>query len=154
MLVPKDPKLLLVGGTSPTLCICLHNFAEWAIERLHIQSICLSSSSSNVRLLTSGGGLEGIGGKLLPKELDLFTIGGRVRCGAPGGPVELPVRGDYWLFFCRRRHVWTSAASRRFLVQISAQKLSLILNVCVKVCTKLIQKGAYLQRNPICDKSA
>ena len=29
-----------------------------------------------------------------------------------------------------------SAVSRRFLVQISAQNLSQILNVCVKVCTK------------------
>ena len=47
-----------------------------------------------------------------------------------------------------------SAASRRFLVQISAQNLSQILNVCVKVCTKQTQKGAYLQWNPFCNKSA
>ena len=32
-----------------------------------------------------------------------------------------------------------------FLVQISAQNLSQNLNVCVKVCTKQTQKGAYLQ---------
>ena len=38
-----------------------------------------------------------------------------------------------------------SAVSRRFLVQISAQNLSQILNVCVKVCTKQTQKGTYLQ---------
>ena len=47
-----------------------------------------------------------------------------------------------------------SAASRRFLVQISAQNLGQILNVCIKVCTKQTQKGAYLQGNPFCDKSA
>ena len=34
-----------------------------------------------------------------------------------------------------------SAVSRRFLVQISAQNLSQILNVCVKVCTKQTQKA-------------
>ena len=47
-----------------------------------------------------------------------------------------------------------SAASRRFLVQISAQNLSQILNVCVIVCTKQTQKGAFLQRIPFRDKSA
>ena len=34
-----------------------------------------------------------------------------------------------------------SAVSRRFLVQISAQNLSQIPNVCVKVCTKQTQKA-------------
>ena len=48
--------------------------------------------------------------------------------------------------------VGNSTVSRHFLVQISAQNLSQILNVCVKVCTKQTQKGAYLQRNPFCDK--
>ena len=47
----------------------------------------------------------------------------------------------------------SSAVYRRFLVQISAQNLSQILSVCVKVCTKQTQKGVYLQRNPFRDKS-
>ena len=48
----------------------------------------------------------------------------------------------------------TRDASRRFLVQISAQNLSQILNVCVKICTKQTPKGAYLQRKQFDDKSA
>ena len=38
-------------------------------------------------------------------------------------------------------------SSRQFLVQTSAQNLSQILNVCVKVCTKQTQNSAYSRQN-------
>ena len=53
-----------------------------------IQSIRLSSSSSKVLRRTKGGGLLGIGGRLRPKELERFTMAGRVRCGVK--PLEGP----------------------------------------------------------------
>ena len=53
------------------------------MSKSHIQSIRLSSSSSNVRLRTKGGGLLGIGGRLRPSELERLTIAGKVRWVVP-----------------------------------------------------------------------
>ena len=61
-----------------------------------IQSIRLSSSSSKVLRRTKGGGLLGIGGRLRPKELERFTMAGRVRCGVK--PLEGPPLPTIGLF--------------------------------------------------------
>ena len=59
--------------------------------------------------------------------------------------VELQTATSRLVTFALSSTLPCSAASCQFLVQISAQNLSQILNVCVKVCTKQTQKGAYLQ---------